>query len=93
VDLIHRTYFYGIQQMGMKDKSLIDKLNPTFIALTTTAIHPCLSAWKRVEFRVPQEFGLGGAAQCKCDTRNITHGVNNACTDVFRHLDADFLYS
>jgi hypothetical protein len=25
-----------------------------------------------------------------CDTRNINHLVNNACTDVFGHLDADF---
>jgi len=90
VDLIHWTYFYGIQQMGMKDRSLIDKINPTFIALTATAIHHCLSAWKRGEFRVPPEFGPGGGAQHKCDTRNINHAVNNACTDVFRRLDADF---
>jgi hypothetical protein len=27
-----------------------------------------------------------------CDTRNINHAINNACTDVFRCLDAD-LYS
>jgi len=90
VDLIHRTYFYGIRQMGMKDRSLIDKTNPTFIALTATAIHHCLSAWKTGEFRVPPEFGPGGGAQRKCDTRNINHAVNNACTDVFRRLDADF---
>ena len=90
MDLIHRTYFYGIRQMGMKDRSLIDKINPTFIALTTTAIHHCLSAWKTGEFRVPPEFGPGGGAQRKCDTRNINHAVNNACTDVFRRLDADF---
>jgi hypothetical protein len=90
VDLIHRTYFYGIRQMGMKDRSLIDKINPTFIALTATAIHHCLSAWKTGEFRVPPEFGPGGGAQRKCDTRNINHAVNNACTDVFRRLDADF---
>lgn len=90
MDLIHRTYFYGIRQMGMKDRSLIDKINPTFIALTATAIHHCLSAWKTGEFRVPPEFGPGGGAQRKCDTRNINHAVNNACTDVFRRLDADF---
>jgi hypothetical protein len=76
--------------MGMKDRSLIDKINPTFIALTATAIHHCLSAWKTGEFRVPPEFGPGGGAQRKCDTRNINHAVNNACTDVFRRLDADF---
>lgn len=90
MDLIHRTYFYGIRQMGMKDRSLIDKINPTFIALTATAIHHCLSAWKTGEFRVPPEFGPGGGAQRKCDTRNIDHAVNNACADVFRRLDADF---
>ena len=76
--------------MGMKDRSLIDKINPTFIALTATAIHHCLSAWKTGEFRVPPEFGPGGGAQRKCDTRNINHTVNNACTDVFHRLDADF---
>jgi hypothetical protein len=76
--------------MGMKDRSLIDKINPTFIALTATAIHHCLSAWKTGEFRVPPEFGPGGGAQRKCDTRNIDHAVNNACADVFRRLDADF---
>jgi hypothetical protein len=74
----------------MKDRSLIDKINPTFIALTATAIHHCLSAWKTGEFRVPPQFGPGGGAQRKCDTRNINHAVNNACTDVFRRLDADF---
>jgi len=93
VDLIHRTYFYGIRQMGMKDRSLIDKINPTFIALTATAIHHCLSAWKTGEFSVPPEFGPEGGAQPKCDTRNINHAVNNACTDIFRRLDADFCSS
>jgi len=90
VDLIHRTYFYGIRQMGMKDRSLIDKINPTFVALTATAIHHCLSAWKTGEFRVPPECGPGGGAQRKWNTRNINHAVDNACTDVFRRLDADF---
>jgi len=90
VDLIHQTYFYGIQQMGMKDRSLIDKINPTFIALNATTIHQRLSAWKTGEFRIPPEFGPGGGAQCKCETRNINHMVDNACTHVFRHLDADF---
>ena len=90
VDLIHQSYFYGIQHIRMQDRSLIDKINPTFIALTATAIHHCLSAWKTGEFRVPPEFGPGGGAQRKCDTRNINHAVNNVCTDVFRRLDADF---
>jgi len=74
----------------MKDRSLIDKINPTFIALTATAIHHCLSAWKTGEFRVPPEFGPGGGAQRMCDTRNIHHAVINGCTDVFRRLDTDF---
>jgi len=90
VDLIHWTYFYGIRQMGMNDRSLIDKINPTFIALTAMAIHHCLSAWKTGKLRVPPEFGPGGGAQRKCDTRNINHAVNNACTDVFCCLNADF---
>jgi len=76
--------------MGMKGRLLIDKINPTFIALTATAIHHCLLAWKRGEFRVPPEFGPGGGAQRKCDTRNINHGIHNACKDVFHRLDEDF---
>jgi hypothetical protein len=76
--------------MGMKDRSLIDKINPTFSVLTAPAIHHCLSAWNTGEFRVPAEFGPGGGAQCKCDTSNINHAVDNACTDVFRRLNADF---
>jgi len=90
VDLIHRIYFYGIRQMGMKDRSFIDKINPTFIALTATPIHHCLSAWKTGEFRVLPEFGTGGGAQRRCDTRIINHTVNNACTDVFRRLNVGF---
>jgi len=74
----------------MKDTSLIDKITPTFIALTATAIHPCLSAWKTGKFRVLPEFGPGGGAQHECDTRNINDAVNHACTDVCRCLDADF---
>jgi len=77
----------------MKDRSLIEKVDPTFIALTTTAIHHCLTAWTTGEFRVPPGFGPGGGAQRKCDTRNINHTVNNACTDVFHRLDPDFCSS
>jgi len=77
----------------MKDRSLIDKINPTFIALTAMGIQHCQSAWTTGEFRVPPEFGPGGGAQCKCDTRNINHTVNNACTDVSCHLYADFCSS
>jgi len=74
----------------MTDRSLIDKINQTFIALTPTAMHYILSAWKTGEFQLPPEFGPERAAQCKCDTRNINQKVNNACTDVFHRLDADF---
>jgi len=87
VDRIHCICFYGIRQMGMKDRSLMDKINPTFIALTATAINHCVSAWKAGEFRVLLEFGSGGGAQRKCDTRIINHMVDNACTDIFRHPD------
>jgi hypothetical protein len=62
---------------------LIDKINPTFIALTATA------TWKTGEFRVPPEFGPGGGAPGRCDKRNINHGVNNTYTDVFCRLDLD----
>jgi len=76
--------------MGMKDRSLIDKINPTFITLTSTAIHHCLSAWNTGELTVPPEFGTGGVAQHRCDTRNIDHAVKNACTAPFLRLGAEF---
>jgi hypothetical protein len=69
---------------------LIDKINPTFIALTATAIHHCLSAWKTGQFRVPPVLGPGGTAQRKCDTSNINHAVNDTGTNVIPRLDADF---
>jgi len=71
----------------------MDKINPTFIALTAKAINYCLFAWKRCEWSVPPEFGPGGGAQHNCDTRNIDYVVNNARTDVVRHLDTDVLSS
>jgi len=37
----------------MKD-SLMDKINPTFIALTVMAIYQCLFAWKTGMFKVLQ---------------------------------------
>ena len=89
MDLIHRPYFYAIRPIGMKDRSLIDEINLTFIALTTTAIHHCLLAWNLGQFRVPLEFGSGSAAQHKCDTRNIHQAVDNARTDVFRRHNGD----
>jgi len=73
-----------------KDRSLIDKTNPIFIALTATAIHHRLLPWKTGEVRVPPEFGPGGGAQSKCNTRIINHIVNKACTDIFCCLEADF---
>jgi len=76
--------------MVMKDRSLIDKIYPTFIALTVTAIHHCLLAWKTDQFSVPPEFSQGGAAQHKCDTRTINQMVDHTCTDVFRLLNMDF---
>jgi len=59
VDLIRQTYFYGIQQMGMKDTSLIDKIDPTFSTLTTMAIQYCLFAWNTDKFRIPPVAGPG----------------------------------
>jgi hypothetical protein len=79
--------------MGIKDRSLIDKINPIFIALTTTAIHHCLLAWTTGEFRLSPEVGPGGGAQRKCDTRNQNQVGNNSCTVVFLRLDAVFLSS
>jgi len=74
----------------MKDRPLIDRIDATFIALTPMAIHHCLSACITGKIRVPPEFGSGGGAQCKWDGKNITHGVNNACTDVFCRPHLDF---
>jgi len=55
VEHFHLTYFYGIQQIAMKDRLLIDTINPIFIAVTAMAIHHGLSAWTTSELRVPQE--------------------------------------
>jgi hypothetical protein len=79
--------------MGMKDRSLIDTINLTFIALTAMAIHHCLSAWKTREFRIPPEFRQVGGALPKCDTKYIDHAVNNECPDVICRLDVDFASS
>jgi len=77
----------------MKDRSLIGKINQTFVALTTMAIAQWLSARKTGEFRVALDFGLGGGAQRKCARRTIIHIVNNACTDEFCPLNTDFCSS
>jgi len=50
VDLMHWTYFYDIQQMGMKERSLIGKTNQTCIALTAMAVYHCRSAWRTDKF-------------------------------------------
>jgi len=71
----------------------MDRINPTFNAITATAIHHCLSAWNAGDLRVPPDFGAGGGAQRKCHTRNINQAVINACTDEFRSLDPDFCFS
>jgi len=90
VDHIHLTYFYGIRQMRMKDRSFIDKINPTFIALTVVATHHYLSALKTGEFRVPPDVGAGVGAQVNTIhetfiTRLILHAQM-----YFHHLDPDF---
>jgi len=77
----------------MKDRSSINEINPTFIALTVTAIRQCLSGSKTAEFTVPPHFGQAGGAQSKYNKRNIDHSGNNACTDVLCRLDADFCSS
>jgi hypothetical protein len=43
--------------MEMQDRSLIDEINTTFIAITAMAIDHGLLAWITCEFRVPPEFG------------------------------------
>jgi len=73
----------------MKDRSLIHKINLTFIAPTAATFHYFLSDWKTVECGLPPEFGPGGGAQRKYDTININYVIDNAYTDVFRHLVPD----
>jgi hypothetical protein len=67
----------------MQNWSLIDKVTPTFVAITATAICHCLSAGNTGKLRVPPKCGPGGGAQYMCDTRNINHTVNSACIDEF----------
>jgi len=74
----------------MKDRSSIDKISLTFIALTMMAIHHCLLTWKTGEFKVLPGSGPPGGAQHMCDTRYINHVVHAAPTGVFRCLDVDF---
>jgi len=77
----------------MKDRSLIDKMNLTFIAITAMAIHHCLLAWDTDELRFLPEFGCGCGVWPTCDTRNINHAVNDAYTDEFHRLDVEFCSS
>jgi len=90
VNHIHQTYFNGIQQMGIENRSLSDNINSTLSAVTALAIQHCLSAWKTGQFMVLPGFGPGGGVQCKCDKRNINHTFDNAGRDVFRHLEINF---
>jgi len=76
--------------MGMKHRSLIEKINPTFIVLNTTPMHHYLSSWKTGECRVPPEFGPGGGALSKCDLGNIKHAVRYVFTDRVSRLNMDF---
>jgi hypothetical protein len=62
VDLLYKTYFAGVRQLGMKDCGMINMINLTFIVLAETAIHHCLGAWKTGELKAPAEFGPGGGA-------------------------------
>jgi len=75
----------------MKDISLILKNKPTIIALTVKAIQDCLSTRTKGKFRVLPEFGPGGGAQRKYNTRNIHPTVNTTCPDVCHSLKEDFL--
>jgi len=79
--------------MGMNDRSLNATIDAIFIALTLIVIQQCLLAWQTGDFRVLPDLRSGGGAQRKCDTRNINHTVNNACTDGFCPLNADFILS
>lgn len=76
--------------MGMKHRSLIDKINLTFIALTATAIHHGQSAYQTGDCWVLPEFLLGGGVQCKCNTTHIDPAVAETYADVFLRLDTDF---
>jgi len=75
---------------GWKIDHWMTIINLTLIALTTTAIHHCRFAWHPGDFRVPPECVPARAALCKCNAGNITHAVDNACTDIFGPLHADF---
>jgi len=93
VDHIHLTWFFGRWQMGMKDRSLIEIINLSFIALTATVIHHCLLACKPGNFMVPLMFGPGGRAHRRCHTSNHDQVVNPACMDVFHHHNVKFCSS
>jgi hypothetical protein len=54
--------------MEIKDSSLIDKINPSFIALTIMVIHNFVSAQKTGKSTIPPESGPGGGAQRKWET-------------------------
>src|SRR5436190_22503887 len=57
VDIVYDTYFKNSRQLGSKDRSFITRINHTFVCLTATALHHCLSAWCMGVFKQPPEFG------------------------------------
>jgi hypothetical protein len=90
VDQMYQIYLYGIWQIGIKDWSLIDTINLTFLTLTTTAIHNCQLPMKSAKLRVPLEFNPWGGEQHNCNTSSKTQADNNWRTDVFHCLDVHF---
>jgi len=79
--------------MGINGRSLINKVSPSCIALTMTAIHHWLSGSKTGEFKGPPEFGPGGGEQRKCNTSSMNYMVSDVYADGFRSLHADFHFS
>ncbi|KAF8243682.1 hypothetical protein K440DRAFT_636879 [Wilcoxina mikolae CBS 423.85] len=62
VNLLYKTYFAAVRQLGMKVLRMIDMINSTFIVPAATAIHYCLGAWNTGKYEVLAEFGpVGGA--------------------------------
>jgi len=79
--------------MGMKDRSLIDKINQIFIALPATTIHHSLMPWKTGKYKVPSELAPRGGVHNKYDARDGNHADNNALTDVFCCSNMDICVS
>jgi len=56
-------------------------------------IHNCPLVWQTGEFQSPPEFGPEGGAHHKCDSSNIHHFGNIACTDEIHPFNTDFPFS